>query len=151
MFEYFLKLRIPYDVGGQHTCLSRRIPGFESRYGNHLYFSTIYCFVLFVHFWCTFCTFQVQASTYSLPKTRGETRTSYLYCFTHRHPYLSYSSSSLETLNSYCTLSYASLILTPLKLGSRRLVRSDIIYSNSFSHFHTKNKIPLHLFVINTF
>ena len=99
---------------------------------------------------CTFCTFLAQASTHSLPKTRGETRPRYFYCFTHRHTYVSSSSSSLETLNKYCTLSYASLILTPLKLGSRRLLRSDTIYSTSFSHFHTRNPITLHIFFLNT-
>ena len=27
--------RIPYDVCGYHTCLSRRIPGFDSRYEKY--------------------------------------------------------------------------------------------------------------------
>ena len=39
-----------YDVGGQHTCLSRRIPGFESLYRNFLLFTAFIAY--FVHYGC---------------------------------------------------------------------------------------------------
>ena len=37
---------ITYNIGGQHTYLSRRIPGCESQYENHLYFPHIFLLVV---------------------------------------------------------------------------------------------------------
>ena len=61
--------KFPYDVGGQHTCLSRRIPGFESRYGKHISFVFVYCFVLKVNF-----THRQEHTIYPYPQGGGESQ-----------------------------------------------------------------------------
>ena len=58
--------RIPYNVGGKHTCLSRRIPGCKSRYGNY---TVLYLFTNFLFI----CISSTGKHTLFTHKNRGKT------------------------------------------------------------------------------
>ena len=78
---------------------------------------TSYCFVIFVHF-------RHRQSHTLYPKQEVKTIPKCIYGITRRHNYVSSSSSSLETPNSYCALIDTFLLLTPLILVSQSLVRA---------------------------